>query len=64
MNLGDGKTAPVTNDLALAQDSLEAGFGAWDLTGKLFFLGHFLWLLKDFSWVMFITPLAFISGIV
>jgi hypothetical protein len=54
--------AKTTSNFEEAKDELESGFGAWDQEGKLLYVSHLFWLLKEVFWLLLITPLALICG--
>lgn len=47
-----------------AKGSLESGFGAWDTEGKVLYVAHLFWLLKEAFWVLLIPPVAIACGAV
>lgn len=45
-----------------AKESLESGFGAWDAEGKLLYVAHLFWLLKEAFWILLMPPVAVACG--
>lgn len=53
-----------TGTLEEAKTGLESGFGAWDTIGKLLYVSHLFWLLKEAFWILLISPLAIAFGLI
>lgn len=63
LTLKNGKTRIcnlVTKEKAV--EEAESGFGAWDIAGKLLYVGHVCWLLKEIFWLLLLSVPAFIAG--